>query len=77
MTNQPPGPETIDKLTLAAYPPFAMLAGIQLDVFTPLSEGAKPIEQLAEGWKALPIKLKPLSTLWCRLDFWRSKTNGS
>ncbi len=38
-----------------------MLAGIQFDVFTPLSEGAKSIEQLAEGLKVLPIKLKPLT----------------
>jgi len=33
---------------------------IQLDVFTPLSEGVEPIEQLAEGLKVLPTKLKPL-----------------
>ncbi len=60
MTGQPPRPETIDKLTRAAYPAFAMLAGMQLDVFTPLSEGAKTTQEVARALEVQPIKLQPL-----------------
>ena len=49
MTCPAPKPETIDNITRAAYPAFAMLAGMQLDVFTPLSNGPKTIEEVAEG----------------------------
>lgn len=60
MTTPPPKPETIDKLTWAAYPAFAMLAGMQLDVFTPLSEGAKTIQQVARVLEVQPLKFQPL-----------------
>jgi hypothetical protein len=36
MTSPPLRPETIEKLASAVYPAFAMVAGMQLDVFTPL-----------------------------------------
>jgi hypothetical protein len=32
-------PTTIQKLAAAVYPSFAMLAGMQRDVFTPLKDG--------------------------------------
>ena len=60
MTSPAPKPETIDKLTRAAYPAFAMLAGMQLDVFTPLSNGPKTIAEVAKGLGVLPLKLQPL-----------------
>ncbi len=39
MTIETPRSETIDKLASAVYPSFAMLAGMQLDLFTPLKDG--------------------------------------
>jgi 2-hydroxy-4-(methylsulfanyl)butanoate S-methyltransferase len=47
MSNVIPRPETITKLRYAADSAFAMLAGMQLDVFTPLKAGPKTIEQIA------------------------------
>ena len=44
MTSQPPRPETIQKLDAAVYPSFAMLAGMQLDLFTPLKDGPMNVE---------------------------------
>jgi len=41
------GPETINKLRSAAEAAFAMLAGMQLDVFTPLKNGPLTAEQIA------------------------------
>ena len=42
-----PQPTTIPQLASAVYPSFAMLAGRQLDVFTPLQEGPLTAAQLA------------------------------
>jgi predicted O-methyltransferase YrrM len=41
-------PETIERLATAVYPSFAMLAGMQLDVFTPLKDGPLNAGQLAD-----------------------------
>jgi hypothetical protein len=41
-----PRPDTVNKLTFASDAAFAMLAGMQLDVFTPLQEGLKPPKTL-------------------------------
>jgi hypothetical protein len=38
MTSPEIGPEIIEKLRSAAYPSFAMLAGMQLELFTPLKD---------------------------------------
>jgi len=43
----PPQPTTIQQLASAVYPSLAMLAGMQLDVFTPLNEGPLAAVQLA------------------------------
>jgi hypothetical protein len=41
--------KTIEKLGSAAYPAFAMVAGMQLDLFTPLGAGPMSARQLAEA----------------------------
>lgn len=60
MTSPTPRPETIDRLGLAPFPSFAMLAGMQLDLFTPLGDGPMGAEQLATALGVGPAKLKPL-----------------
>jgi len=42
------------------YPAFAMLAGMQLDLFTPLKDGPMTAEQVAAAIGVGPTKLKPL-----------------
>ena len=56
----PPQPTTIQKLSTAVYPSFAMLAGMQLDVFTPLQDGAMTAAQLAGALGVKAEKLSPL-----------------
>jgi hypothetical protein len=53
-------PETIEKLGSAVYPAFAMIAGMQLDLFTPLGTGPMSTKQLAEALGIKPVKLTPL-----------------
>lgn len=60
MTSPPLRPATIEKLNSAVYPSFAMVAGMQLDVFTPLQEGPMSVEHLAEALAVQPHKLRPL-----------------
>ena len=60
MTSTPLRPETIEKLNSAVYPSFAMVAGMQLDVFTPLQDGPMSVEHLAEALAVQPHKLRPL-----------------
>jgi len=59
MTN-PPQPDTIWRLRTALYPSFALLAAIQLDLFTPLSDGPGTVEQVAETLGVDSDKLGPL-----------------
>jgi SAM-dependent methyltransferase len=54
------GPATIMHHAYAVYPSFAMLAGMQLDVFTPLKDGALSAESLARALGVQPMKLSPL-----------------
>ena len=56
----PPQPDTIWRLRTELYPSFARLAAIQLDVFTPLSDGPGNVEQVAEAIGADADILKPL-----------------
>ena len=44
----------------AVYPSFAMLAGMQLDLFTPLKDGPMHAEQIAEALGVGPTRFKPL-----------------
>ncbi|MCH7592133.1 MAG: hypothetical protein IH989_05055 [Planctomycetes bacterium] len=60
MASEGPRPETIDKLANAVYPSFAMLAGMQLDLFTPLKDGPMNAEQIADALGVRPDKLKRL-----------------
>ena len=53
-------PTTIQQLASAVYPSFAMLAGMQLDVFTPLKDGPLTAVQLAEVLGANTEKLSRL-----------------
>jgi hypothetical protein len=57
------GPETINKLRSAADAAFAMLAGMQLDLFTPLKNGPMTAEQIAAGIGVAPGRLRLL--LYC------------
>jgi SAM-dependent methyltransferase len=58
-----PQPETINKLRAAVDSGFAMLAGMQLGVFTPLKAGPMTVEQLAAAIGVGPSRLRPL--LFC------------
>ena len=60
MTGQLPTPDTINKLRTGADQSFAMLAGMQLDVFTPLKNGPMSLEELAQTLEVRPLKLRPL-----------------
>ena len=53
-------PETIDKLRFAVDGAFAMLAGMQLDVFTPLKDGPMTSKQIAEAIRVGPERLQLL-----------------
>ena len=55
----PPEPKTIQKL-VDVYPSFALLAGMQLDLFTPLRAGPMRSEQIANAIGVRAAKLKPL-----------------
>ena len=55
----PPEPKTIQKL-VDVYPSFALLAGMQLDLFTPLKVGPMRPEQIASAIGVEVAKLKPL-----------------
>jgi hypothetical protein len=56
----PPQPTTIQTLATAVYPAFAMLAGMQLDVFTPLKDGPLTATQQATALRVTAEKLSPL-----------------
>lgn len=60
MPNATSQPETFNKLRAGANAAFAMLAGIQLDVFTPLKPGSMTAEQLAAAMGVGSTRLRPL-----------------
>jgi predicted O-methyltransferase YrrM len=53
-------PVTIFRHAVGVYPPLAMLAGMQLDVFTPLTAGPMTATALADAIGAKAEKLRPL-----------------
>jgi hypothetical protein len=55
-----PQPTIIQTLSTAVYPAFAMLAGMQLEVFTPLQDGPLTAAQLATALSVTAEKLSPL-----------------
>jgi SAM-dependent methyltransferase len=60
MADSTPSPENIDKLEYAVWPSYALLAGIQLDLFTTLKDGPMSVEQIARGLNVRADKLQPL-----------------
>jgi SAM-dependent methyltransferase len=64
MTTPPTRPEikptTIYRHAFGVYPSMAMLAGMQLDVFTPLKDGPMTATDLARAIAVDPRKLRPL-----------------
>ena len=59
-TLKPPAMETIQQLLFAPYSSFALMAACQLDVFTPLKDGALTAQELAEKLNIGVSKLRPL-----------------
>ena len=55
-----PKPETINRLVAGVYPAFALLAGMQLELFTPLGTGAKTVDELAATLDVDVQRLRPL-----------------
>jgi len=53
-------PDTINKLRFGADAAFAMLAGMQLDVFTPMKDGPMTAKQIAD---AIGVKSERLRLL--------------
>ena len=53
-------PETINKITDGAYPALAMLAGMQINLFTPLQDGPMTGDEIARAIGAGTKKLNPL-----------------
>ena len=63
MENQKSLPRRINQLRAEADAAFAMLAGMQLDVFTPLKNGPMTAEQIAAATGVTPTRLRLL--LYC------------
>lgn len=53
-------PDTINRYVNGVYPAFAMLTGMQLEVFTPIGDDAMTVEEISESLGLSPIKLGPL-----------------
>jgi cyclopropane fatty-acyl-phospholipid synthase-like methyltransferase len=60
MENLGSRPDTVNKLRFAADAAFAMLAGMQLDVFTPLKDGPMTADQIAAAIGVAPARLRLL-----------------
>lgn len=60
MREPPAPPEIITHLLDAVYPSFAMLSGMDLDLFTILHKGPMTVEQLAGAIGVQAVKLRPL-----------------
>ncbi len=59
-TLERPEENPIEKIATSVYQPFALLAGMQLDLFTPLKDGTLNAEQIAATLDVGSAKLKPL-----------------
>lgn len=60
VTDSPLKPKTISHLFDAIYGSFAMVAGMELDLFTVLKDGAQTADQLAKNIGVQTVKLSPL-----------------
>ena len=72
MENAPPQPELIEKLLTGVYPSFCLLAGLQLGVFTSLSDGPLTGAEVATRLGVQKRILNPSSTHWPPQDYWKS-----
>jgi ubiquinone/menaquinone biosynthesis C-methylase UbiE len=59
-TVERPEENPIEKIVTSVYPPFALLAGMQLELFTALKEGPMNAEQIAAKIGVVSSKLKVL-----------------
>ncbi|MCZ6843817.1 MAG: 16S rRNA methyltransferase, partial [SAR324 cluster bacterium] len=59
-SNEPLKPATINRLRSQVAPAMAMLAGMQLELFTPLQNGPMSAGELAAALDLDPVKLPPL-----------------
>ena len=57
MENSTPRPDTINALRFGVDSALAMLAGMQLEVFTPLQHGAMTTEEIANAIGVAPTRL--------------------
>lgn len=55
-----PKPDKIEQLLDGVYPALALLAGMELDLFTHLEETPQDVERIADEINVRPSKLKPL-----------------
>jgi O-methyltransferase domain/Dimerisation domain len=53
-------PDTFNRHVANVYPALAMLAGMQLDVFSPLADGPRTVAEVAAALAVNPQKLRPL-----------------
>ncbi len=60
MDSSVPRPDTINSLRLGAEAALAMLAGMELEVFTPLQGGSLTAEQIAHALGIGPARLRLL-----------------
>jgi len=60
MANSSPQPERINELIDAVYPSFALLAGMELDLFSTLEHGPLTAGQMADALGVSMVKLRPL-----------------
>ena len=60
MPDSSPKPEIINRHLDAVYPSFALVAGMVLDLFTPLEAGPLTLEQLSDALGVQASKLGPL-----------------
>ncbi len=60
MTTTSSGSEIIERLKKAVFPSYALLAAVQLDLFTALKDGSKTAEEVAEDMGTDPDKLSAL-----------------
>ena len=59
-TLERPEENPIEKMATSVYPSFALLAGMQLDLFTPIKDEPMSAEQMAAKIGVASAKLKPL-----------------
>ena len=64
MTSSLPRPETIMRLRSAVYPSYALLAGVQLGVFTALKDGPMTSQEISDS---LAVHAGKLEVLLCAL----------